>query len=97
MVGNKFIVKNDNNSLRNFLTQKEINDRQQKWVRKVQSYDFDIEYHKGKLNVVVDALCHKPTLSLLQMLTEWKVQLGTEYSTNQFSCGILDGVINNEA
>ena len=68
----------DHNSLRHFLTQKELNDRQQKWVRKFQSYEFEIEYNNGKINVVVDALSRKPTLSLLQMLTKWKVQWGDE-------------------
>ena len=66
-------MKTDHNSLRHFLTQKELNDRKKKWVSKVQSFDFDIEYKKGKMNVVVDALSHKPTFSLLQMCNEWKI------------------------
>ena len=66
-------MKTNHNSLRHFLTQKELNDKQEKWVSKVQSYDFDTEYKKGKMNVVADALSHKPTLSLLQMLDEWKI------------------------
>ena len=82
LVESKFTVKTDHNSLRQFLTQKELNGKQQKWVSKVQSYDFDIEYKKGNMNVAVHSLSRKPTLSLLQMLTEWKVQLGTEYSKN---------------
>ena len=82
LVGGKFIVKIDQNSIRHFLTQKEVNDKQQKWVRKVQSYDFDIEYKNGKMNVVANTLSRNPTLSLLQMITEWKIQLGTEYSKN---------------
>ena len=44
------------------------------------------------MNVVADALSHKTTLSLLQMLNEWKIELSTEYSKNQFSCEVLDGV-----
>ena len=58
-------MKTDHNSLRHFLTQKELNDRKQKWVRKVQSYDFDIEYKKGEMNVVANTLSRKPTLPLL--------------------------------
>ena len=48
LVGNRFKVKTDHNSLRFFLEQKELNDRQQKWVSKIQAYDFEIEYVKGK-------------------------------------------------
>ena len=47
LVGNKFVVKTDHNSLRYFLTQKDLNERKQKWVSKIQAFDFDIEYVKG--------------------------------------------------
>ena len=56
LVGSKFIVKSNHNSLRYFLEEKELNERQQKWVSKIQAYDFDIEYVKRKNNIVVDAL-----------------------------------------
>ena len=56
LVGNIFRVKSDHNSLRYFLEKKQLQERQQKWVRKIQAYDFAIEYVKGKRNVVVDAL-----------------------------------------
>ena len=56
LVGNRFKVKTNHKSLRFFLEQKELNDRQQKWVSKIKAYDFEIEYVKGKNNVVADAL-----------------------------------------
>jgi len=48
LVGNRFKVKTDHNNLRFFLEQKELNDRQQRWVSKIQAYDFEIEYVMGK-------------------------------------------------
>eukprot|EP00253_Pinus_taeda_P001507 PITA_01507 len=54
LVGNKFRVRTDHNSLRFFLEQKQLQERQQKWISKIQAYDFDIEYVKGKNNVVAD-------------------------------------------
>ena len=56
LVGNRFRVRIDHNSLRSFLEQKQLQERQQKWVSKIQAYDFDINYVKGKNNVVADAL-----------------------------------------
>ena len=56
LVGGRFKVKTDHNSLKYFLEKKELNERQQKWVSKIQAYDFEIEYVKGKNNVVADAL-----------------------------------------
>jgi hypothetical protein len=48
LVGAKFVVRTDHNSLKYFLDQKDLNERQQKWVSKIQAYDFDIEFVKGK-------------------------------------------------
>ena len=56
LVGNKFVVKTDHNSLRHFLTQMYINERKQKWVINIEDYDIDIEYVKGNNNIVADAL-----------------------------------------
>lgn len=51
----RFVVKTDHNILKYFLNQEDLNERQQKWVNKLQGYDFNIEYVKGKKNIVVDA------------------------------------------
>ena len=56
LVDNRFRVRTDHNNLRFFLEQKQLQERQQKWISKIQAYDFDIEYVKGKNNVVADAL-----------------------------------------
>ena len=67
LVGNKFVVKTDHNNLRYFLTQKDLNERKQKWVSKIQTFDFDIEYVKGKNNVVANALSRRPSISLIDV------------------------------
>ena len=93
-MGNRFKVKTDHNNLRFFLEQKELNERQQEWVSKVQAYDFEIEYVKGKNNVVVDALSRRPaTLLLLEISADWKAHLLVEYSKNRFACEVLDGQV----
>lgn len=56
LVGSKFVVKTNHNSFKHFMHQRDLNERQQKWVSKIQAYDFDIEYVKGRNNIVVDAL-----------------------------------------
>ena len=87
------MVKTNHNNLRHFLTQIERNDRKQKWVSKVQDYEFDIEYKKGKVNVVEDAMSRKPTLSTIEVPMGWKEKLSLEYSRNQFACELIDGSI----
>ena len=49
------------------------------------------------MNVVVDALSRNPTLSLMEFLVDWKMQLVVEYSKNMFACMLLDGLIHDDA
>lgn len=94
LVGNRFKVKTDHNSLRFLMEQKDLSDRQQKWISKLQAYGFEIEYVKGKNNVVTNTLSRMPpTLSLLEITEDWKSLLLVEYSKNKFACDILDGLI----
>jgi hypothetical protein len=97
LVGGHFVVKNDHNSLKHFLEQKDLSKRQQKWVSKVQAYDFDIEYVKGKNNVVADALSRRPTtFAISEIAVDWKSSLLVEYSKNTFAGELIDGNIQDD-
>jgi hypothetical protein len=97
LVGGRFVVKTDHNSLRHFLGKKDLNERQQKWVSKVQAYDFDIEYVKGKNNAVVDALSRRPELcSLSEISADWKSELLVEYSKRKFACEVMDNNVQDD-
>ena len=97
LVGSRFKMKRDHNNLKYFLEQKELNEHQQKWVSKVQAYDFEIEYVKGKNNVVADALSKRSaSLSLMSISTDWRSLLLVEYSKNKFACELLDGQIQDD-
>jgi hypothetical protein len=68
LVGSKFVVKTNHNNLKYFLEQKDLSERQQKWVTEVQAFDFDIECVKGRKNIVADALSRRPaTCSLMEV------------------------------
>jgi hypothetical protein len=92
LVGAKFVMRTDHNSLKYFLDQKDLNERQQKWVSKIQAYDFGIEFVKGKNNVVADALSRRPSVyAMTDISVDWKAHLLVEYSKNRFSCELIDG------
>lgn len=86
-------MKTDHNNLRFLLEEQSLEERQQKWVSKLQAYDFEIGYVKGKHNVVTDALSRRPAaLSLMDVTQDWKAQLLVEYSKDRQACDILDGM-----
>lgn len=97
LVGNRFWVKTGHNNLRFFLEQKQLQERQQKWVSKLQAYAIVIEYVKGKHNMVDNALSRRPTsLSLMSIAVDWRAQLLVEYSKDRFECEVLDGVVTDD-
>jgi hypothetical protein len=97
LVGVKFVVRTDHNNLKYVLEQKDLNERQQKWVSKIQVYDFDIEFVKGKNNVVADALSRRPlAYSMSEISVEWKSHLLVEYSKNKFACELMDGQVQDD-
>ncbi|KAG8489207.1 hypothetical protein CXB51_017306 [Gossypium anomalum] len=67
LYGEKCIIYTDFKSLKYLLTQKELNLRQQRWIKLLKDYDCTIEYHPRKANVVVDALSRKAMFDLRAM------------------------------
>jgi hypothetical protein len=59
LLGQRFQIKTDHQSLKYFLEQCISSQEQQKWVTKLFGYDYEIIYKKGKDNVVADALSQK--------------------------------------
>ena len=49
----------DHKSLKYIFTQRELNNRQRRWLELIKDFDLEILYHLGKANVVADALSRK--------------------------------------
>ncbi|KAA3472728.1 Retrotransposable element Tf2 [Gossypium australe] len=56
-------------SLKYLMTQKDLNLRQRRWLELLKDYELVIDYHPGKVNVVVDALSRKSLFALRAMNT----------------------------
>jgi hypothetical protein len=56
LLGKRFQIKTDHQSLKYFLEQRISSPEQQKWVTKLFGYHYEIIYKKSKYNVVADAL-----------------------------------------
>nr|KYP37706.1 Retrovirus-related Pol polyprotein from transposon 17.6 [Cajanus cajan] len=59
LFGSRFEVFSDHKSLKYLFDQKELNIRQRRWLEFLKDYDFQLNYHPGKANVVADALSRK--------------------------------------
>jgi len=91
LVGSKFIVKTCHNDLCYFLEKKDLKDNKNGQVRsKLMILILNIQYIKGKNNVVADALSRKPTCSLMKITKDWKVYLFVEYFKNKLAYALTD-------
>ncbi|XP_072087356.1 uncharacterized protein [Arachis hypogaea] len=70
LYGVKFQVFSDHKSLKYLFEQKELNMRQRRWMELLKDYDFELNYHPGKANVVADALSRKSLCAAWMMLRE---------------------------
>ncbi|XP_062099744.1 uncharacterized protein LOC133805580 [Humulus lupulus] len=73
LYGAKFELYSDHKSLKYLFTQRDLNLRQRRSVEYMEDYDFTLQYHPGKENVVVDALSRKPHgIFACLALQDWK-------------------------
>ena len=59
LYGEKCFIYTDHKSLKYFPSQRELNLRQHRWMELTKDYDYMIDYHLRKANVVADALSRK--------------------------------------
>nr|GEV62925.1 putative reverse transcriptase domain-containing protein [Tanacetum cinerariifolium] len=59
LYGTKSVIYTDHKSLQHIFDQKKLNMRQRRWIELFGDYDCEIHYHRGKANVVADALSRK--------------------------------------
>ena len=54
--GETFKIMTDHKSLKYLMDQRELNNRQRRWIELLKEYNFTMEYHSEKANVVTNAL-----------------------------------------
>ena len=72
LYGEKCRIFTDHKSLKYLLTQKDLNLRQRRWLELFKDYDYIIDYHPGKANVVADALSRKMINALSLKDCDWR-------------------------
>ena len=74
LYGEQLDVISDHKSLKYIFTQWDLNMRQCIWMEYLENYDFTLQYHPGKANVVADALSQK-SRGVLASVTSRKWQM----------------------
>ncbi|KAA8538683.1 hypothetical protein F0562_028291 [Nyssa sinensis] len=78
LLGRKLFIQTDQHSLKYFLDQRVVMPEQQNWVAKLMGYGYEIIYHLGCENSVVDTLSRKPNSPVLHHLHVATVTLWDE-------------------
>ena len=79
----------DHESLKYLFSHKELNIRQRKLIELLKHYECIIQYHSGKVNVVVEALSRKPVGSLAA-IRDCQRQLIEDLRSSQVHLKFLD-------
>ena len=74
LYGERFEVFSDHKSLKYIFSQKDLNMRQRRWMELLEDYEFELQYHPGKANVVADALSRRSYAELASLMCrEWQI------------------------
>ena len=71
----KFELFTDHKSLRYIFSQKDLNQRQVRWLEFLAAYDLDINYTPGKANAVADALSRNQAMTCCNLVEGMLFQL----------------------
>ncbi|XP_047180589.1 uncharacterized protein LOC124847196 [Vigna umbellata] len=92
----RFQIFSDHKSLKYLFGQNELNMRQRRWMKYLKDFDFELQYHPGKVNVVADALSRKQMHMSALMVKEFllikkfrDMNLGFQLSQDHLWCSHL--------
>ena len=97
LYGEQFEVFLDHKSMKYIFTQRDLNMRQRRWMEYLEDYDFTLQYHPDKANVVVDVLSQKSrevlasVASLEWLMLETVGQFSLQY--NEQTQGVLGSLV----
>ncbi|XP_050876667.1 uncharacterized protein LOC127080389 [Lathyrus oleraceus] len=91
LYGSRFEVFSNHKSLKYLFNQKELNMRQRRWLEFLKDYDFGLNHHSGKANVVVDALNQKSLHMSALMIRE--LDLIEQFRYLSMVCELITGSV----
>jgi hypothetical protein len=82
LLGNVVHIYTNHKSLKYIFTQLDLNMRQRRWLELIKDYEFEVQYHPGKADVIVDALNHKALSNYLPVVHLTREESSTQVLPN---------------
>ena len=83
LLGTPFVLRTDHQSLKYFLTQTKLSDKQMRWANFLSQFNFNIAHIAGKHNQGADALSRRPRVNAVSIATHKDLSsMVDEYATD---------------
>ncbi|MCO5552154.1 hypothetical protein L7F22_005664 [Adiantum nelumboides] len=93
LFGTPFIIRTDHQSLKYFMTQTKIYDKQLRWVNFLSQFHFHIAHIPGKHNQVADALSRRPRCNAVSVAFHNDLtSMVDEYATDPNFCDVMSAI-----
>ena len=93
LLGTPFILRTDNQSLKYFLTQTKLSDKQIRWANFLLQFHFHITHIADKYNQVADALSCKPQVNAVSIDTHNDLSsMVDEYATDPHFKDVMSAI-----
>ena len=96
LLGSKFLIQIDHNSLQHLLQQNMLTTEQQKWIENISTFDMEILHKNGKDNIVADTLSRKyeevQVYVVSMVIPEFLDEIRTEYVKNTKVSSIINNI-----
>ncbi|MCO5568423.1 hypothetical protein L7F22_022122 [Adiantum nelumboides] len=93
LLGTPFIIRTDHQSLKCFMTQTKIFDKQLRWANFLSRFHFHIPHISGKHNQVVDALSRRARCNAVSVASHSDLtSMVDEYATNPNFCDVMSAI-----
>ena len=93
LLGTPFILRTDHQSLKYFLTQTKLSDKQMRWANFLSQFHFHIAHIAGKHNQVADALSRRPQVNAVSIATHNDLSsMVDEYATDPHFKDVISAI-----
>ena len=96
LLGAHFVIKTDHQSLRYFLSQRKLSEKQMRWANFLSMFHFQILHTSGNKNIVADALSRRPKVNAVTSIYHQELESLPEMYPADLDFTTIWQELNNE-